>query len=188
MPTLIEPILRDFKNIECRDALIEYDSRDPELDEHGAPVTIWDGISMKVSPTTGELIPDETGRAIVYRYHNPRRAEWPEAQDIVDNPRSLVAGRRVLPWEAATSMATDQEDASKAAATPAKGKATFPKAMPEQLRVLREALAKRPHTVESLAKLFKCQPRKAVEDGLLSLVAVGRAEYQEETGTWYAAA
>lgn len=88
---LPEPILRDFKNIECRDALIEYDSREPELDEHGEPVTIWDSISMKLSPTTGELIPDETGRATVYRYHNPRRAEWPEADYIVGNPPFIGA-------------------------------------------------------------------------------------------------
>lgn len=83
---LPEPILKDFKNIECRDALIEYDSREPELDENGEPVTIWDGISMKVSPTTGELIPDEAGRSIIYQYHNPRRAEWPKADYVVGNP------------------------------------------------------------------------------------------------------
>jgi len=88
---LPEPILRDFKNIECRDALIEYDSREPELDENGEPVTIWDGITMKVSPTTGELIPDETGRATVYRYHNPRRTEWPETDYIVGNPPFIGA-------------------------------------------------------------------------------------------------
>lgn len=83
---LPEPILRDFQNIECRDALIEYDSRELELDENGDPVTIWDGIAMKVSPTTGELVPDDTSRTTVYRYHNPRRTEWPEADYIVGNP------------------------------------------------------------------------------------------------------
>ncbi|HBW84779.1 MAG TPA: SAM-dependent methyltransferase [Gammaproteobacteria bacterium] len=88
---LPEPILKDFKNIECRDALIEYDSREPELDDNGQPVTIWDGISMKASPTTGELIPDETGRATVYRYHNPRRAEWPKADYIIGNPPFIGA-------------------------------------------------------------------------------------------------
>lgn len=91
LDNLPEPILRDFKNIEHRDALIEYDDREPVTDEHGEPVTIWDGISMKVSPTTGELIPDETGRATVYRYHNPRRAEWPEAEYIVGNPPFIGA-------------------------------------------------------------------------------------------------
>jgi len=88
---LPEPILRDFHNIECRDALIEYDSREPELDENGVPVTIWDGVAMKASPTTGELIPDETSRTTVYRYHNPRRAEWPEADYIVGNPPFIGA-------------------------------------------------------------------------------------------------
>jgi hypothetical protein len=88
---LPEPILRDFKNIECRDALIEYESRESDLDGDGQPVTIWDGISMKVSPITGGLIPDETGRTSVYRYHNPRRAEWPEADFIVGNPPFIGA-------------------------------------------------------------------------------------------------
>ncbi|GLR64965.1 class I SAM-dependent DNA methyltransferase [Marinospirillum insulare] len=81
-----EPILKDFKNIECRDALIDYDSRKALLDDSGNPVTIWDGISMKASPTTGELIPDETGRATVYNYQNPRPAHWPDAEYIIGNP------------------------------------------------------------------------------------------------------
>ena len=81
-----DPVLKDFHNIEHRDALLEYDSREPVQDENGQPVTIWDGISFKKSPTTGELIPDETGRIPVYRYTNPRRAEWPEADYILGNP------------------------------------------------------------------------------------------------------
>ena len=81
-----DPVLRDFRNIQHRDAVIEYDSREPELDDSGSPVTIWDGIAMKVSHTTGELIPDETSRATIYRYHNPRRALWPETDYIVGNP------------------------------------------------------------------------------------------------------
>ncbi|WP_018875418.1 DNA methyltransferase [Thioalkalivibrio sp. ALE31] len=84
--SLPEPILRDFHNIECRDALIDFDAREPMTDEHGEPVTIWDGISYKKSPVTGELIPDETGRTPVYHYSNPRRSEWPEADFIVGNP------------------------------------------------------------------------------------------------------
>ncbi|MFO7581979.1 class I SAM-dependent DNA methyltransferase, partial [Guyparkeria sp.] len=95
---LPEPILRDFKNIENRDALIEYDSREPMLDDDGNPVTLWDGISYKESPVTGELIPDETQRIPVYRYHNPRKAEWPEAEYIVGNPPFIGAStmRRAL--------------------------------------------------------------------------------------------
>ncbi|MFP3341565.1 type IIL restriction-modification enzyme MmeI [Halomonas sp. SIMBA_159] len=83
---LPEPILKDFHNIENRDALIEFERREPLLDDNGQKVTIWDGISMKKSPATGELIPDETARTTVYRYHNPRRAEWPQADYIVGNP------------------------------------------------------------------------------------------------------
>lgn len=95
---LPEPILQDFHNIQERDALIEYDSKELLLDEHGEKVTVWDGISMKKSPATGELIPDESGRTDVYRYHNPKRAEWPQADYIVGNPPFIGAStmRRAL--------------------------------------------------------------------------------------------
>ncbi len=83
---LPEPILRDFHNIEHRDALIEYDSREVETDDQGQPVTIWDGIGYKPSAATGELVPDESARIPVYRYHNPRQTDWPEADYIVGNP------------------------------------------------------------------------------------------------------
>ncbi len=83
---LPEPILRDFKNIECRDALIEYDSREEMLDENGQPKTIWDGISFKTSAATGELIPDDTGRTPVYQFNRPRKTKWPAADYIVGNP------------------------------------------------------------------------------------------------------
>ena len=83
---LPDPILRDFKNIENRDALIEYDSKSELLDESGAAVTIWDGISFKTSAATGELIPDDSQRTAVYSYSNPRQTDWPEADYIVGNP------------------------------------------------------------------------------------------------------
>lgn len=96
--SLPEPILRDFHNIECRDALIDFDAREPMTDDHGQPVTIWDGISYRKSPVTGELIPDETARTPVFRYSNPRRTEWPEADYIVGNPPFIGAAtmRRAL--------------------------------------------------------------------------------------------
>ncbi len=95
---LPEPILRDLHNIENRDALIEYDSREPVLDDQGAPVTLWDGISFRESPVTGELVPDEAQRTPVYRYVKPRKAEWPEADFIVGNPPFIGAStmRRAL--------------------------------------------------------------------------------------------
>ena len=38
-----EPILRDIRTIECRDALIDYNEKVLERDERGAVVTRWDG-------------------------------------------------------------------------------------------------------------------------------------------------
>ncbi|MEA3643819.1 MAG: type IIL restriction-modification enzyme MmeI, partial [Lamprobacter sp.] len=93
-----EPVLRDFHNIQCRDALIEAEAREPLLDDQGQPVSVWDGCSTKPSPITGEPIPDETQRLPVYRYLEPRRADWPEADFIVGNPPFIGAAsmRRAL--------------------------------------------------------------------------------------------
>jgi len=41
---------------------------------------------MRRNPVTGEEIPNETARRIVYEYINPRRAPWPEADYIIGNP------------------------------------------------------------------------------------------------------
>ena len=55
-------------------------------DEKGKPVTRWDGESTKTNPITGEKVPDESKRVNVYKYKNPRKAVWPEADFIVGNP------------------------------------------------------------------------------------------------------
>lgn len=81
-----EPVLRDFRNIECRDAVISYDSQKLVRDERGKPLTRWDGITYITSPVTCELVPDESARVEQYRYMNPRKAEWPQADYIVGNP------------------------------------------------------------------------------------------------------
>jgi len=81
-----EPVLRDFRNIEHRDALIAYEREEFVTDEAGRPVTRWDGVTYKASPVTGEPIPDETAQAVQVRYVNPRKAEWPQADYIVGNP------------------------------------------------------------------------------------------------------
>lgn len=81
-----QPVIRDFRNIENRDAVLAYDSVEFVLDEHGIPVTRWDGETMKLSPVTGENVPDDTARKPMERYVNPRKAAWPEANFIVGNP------------------------------------------------------------------------------------------------------
>ncbi|TQV62911.1 MAG: class I SAM-dependent DNA methyltransferase, partial [Halothiobacillaceae bacterium] len=95
---LPDPILRDFHNIEHRDALIEYDGVEYVTDEAGRPLTRWDGHSKKTSPVTGEEIPDETARVPIERYIEPRKATWPEADFIVGNPPFIGAStmRRAL--------------------------------------------------------------------------------------------
>nr|WP_200388417.1 hypothetical protein [Thiocapsa imhoffii] len=77
-----EPVLRDFHNIENRDALIDYDAVELVRDANGQPVTRWDGIIDKISPITGEKIPDEAAQVEQLRYLNPRKAQWPQAEYI----------------------------------------------------------------------------------------------------------
>jgi hypothetical protein len=81
-----EPVIRDFRNIECRDAVLAYDRVEYVIGEDGRPVTRWDGRTTKRSPVTSEEIPDEAARLPVERYINPRKAEWPEADFVVGNP------------------------------------------------------------------------------------------------------
>ncbi len=88
-----QPIIRNFHNIEHRDALIEYDGTEPALDDEGRPVTRWDGRTTKPHPVTGREVPDENARVPVLRYINPRKAEWPEADYIVGNPPFVGAAQ-----------------------------------------------------------------------------------------------
>ncbi|WP_118827738.1 class I SAM-dependent DNA methyltransferase [Salinibacter ruber] len=80
------PLLQDIDNIECRDAVLDYDDRHQRTSEDGEPVTMWDRRTYKEDPTTGEMVPDESAQVPVYDYENPEPAEWPEADFIVGNP------------------------------------------------------------------------------------------------------
>jgi len=89
-----EPILKDIRTIENRDALIDYDKRELVKDENGKPVTRWDGETMKLHPVTGRKVPDEDARVEVYRYVKPRAAKWPKADFIVGNP-PFIGSKRI---------------------------------------------------------------------------------------------
>ena len=89
-----EPIIRDFHNIECRDAVLAWDRVEPLLDETDQPVTRWDGRTTKPHPITGEEVPDEAARIPAYKYINPRPAQWPQADFIVGNP-PFIANRNL---------------------------------------------------------------------------------------------
>lgn len=81
-----EPVLRDFHNIECRDAVLTYDDRVQALDASGKPLSRWDGTTKKIHPISGEEVPDDSARVPVWNYQNPRQANWPAADFVVGNP------------------------------------------------------------------------------------------------------
>ncbi len=73
-----QPILKDFKNVECRDAVLAWDSVETVLDERGVPVSRWDGVTTKTHPVTGEAVPDENARTHAAALHQPAQgSEWP---------------------------------------------------------------------------------------------------------------
>jgi hypothetical protein len=87
-----QPVLKDFRNIECRDAVLAYDRMEYVTDARGVPVSRWDGKTTKKHPVTGEDVPDETAQVPLERYVNPRRAEWPPADVVVGNPPFIGMG------------------------------------------------------------------------------------------------
>jgi len=81
-----EPVLQAFGNIECRDAVLAYDGKKEDIDPKTRKVrTRWGG-KMMTHPVTGEEVPDPTDQIPIYRYINPRPAQWPEADYVVSNP------------------------------------------------------------------------------------------------------
>jgi hypothetical protein len=83
---LDEPIIRNYHNIECRDAVLAWDRSEQLVDENGQPVTRWDGNTTKKHPVTGEDVPDEKALVTALSYVNPRKAIWPKADYVIGNP------------------------------------------------------------------------------------------------------
>ena len=88
-----QPVIKNFHNIECRDALIAWDSVEPLLDDDGKPVQHWDGHTMMRHPVTGEEVPDDSATKPLLSYVNPRPAPWPTADFIVGNPPFIGSKR-----------------------------------------------------------------------------------------------
>ena len=84
--SVAEPVVHNYGNIECRDAVLAWDHREPALDANGKPLTRWDGTTTKTHPVTGEPVPDEAAQVPQWRYVGARKAEWPQADFIVGNP------------------------------------------------------------------------------------------------------
>ncbi|MCY0148672.1 class I SAM-dependent DNA methyltransferase [Hoeflea sp. G2-23] len=81
-----EPVLKDFRNIENRDAVLEWSDRKPRLDEAGDPITVWDKVTTFRHPVTGKELPDVSAREPVFEYMSPKATVWPNAEFIVGNP------------------------------------------------------------------------------------------------------
>lgn len=88
-----QPVLRDFHNIECSDALLVLKGQRPRMGEDGKPVTRWDGETMKRSPVTGEMVPDASARTLVFDYDSAAQVSWPKADFIIGNPPFIGASR-----------------------------------------------------------------------------------------------
>ena len=87
-PTAVpEPLLRDFGNIEHRDAVLAWNGEPrPLRDEDWQVVSHWDGKSFRTDPATGNPVPNETAREPVFEYRDARKAVWPDADFVVGNP------------------------------------------------------------------------------------------------------
>ncbi len=81
-----EPVVHNYGNIECRDAVLAWDAQELAYDEAGQLLSRWDGRTFKTHPVTGEKVPDEAARVPQWRYVGARKAEWPQAEFIVGNP------------------------------------------------------------------------------------------------------
>jgi hypothetical protein len=89
-----EPVLKNFKNIQCRDAVLAYDGEpQPALDAAGNAKSVWNRLGKKTDTVTGHEVPDETKRVPLLTYANPRPAIWPDADFIVGNPPFIGTAR-----------------------------------------------------------------------------------------------
>lgn len=86
-----EPVVHDYRNIDCRDAVLAHDAQELAVGPDGQVLTRWDGQTFKTHPVTGEPVPDEAAQVPQWRYLNPRPAAWPQAEFIVGNPPFIGA-------------------------------------------------------------------------------------------------
>lgn len=84
--SVAEPVVHDYKNIENRDAVLDYSARQVLQTPGGEAITRWNGVSMKVHPATGHRVPDESAQVEQFVFSNPGKATWPQADFIVGNP------------------------------------------------------------------------------------------------------
>jgi len=91
LASVAEPVVHDYGNIECRDAVLAWDAQEPAHDEAGRLLSRWDGRTYKSHPATGQSVPDEAAQVPQWRYLGARKAAWPTADFIVGNPPFIGA-------------------------------------------------------------------------------------------------
>ncbi len=84
--SVAEPVVHNYGNIQCRDAVLAWDAQQPAYDAAGQLLSRWDGVTYKNHPVTGEPVPDEAAQLPQWRYVGARKAGWPQADFIVGNP------------------------------------------------------------------------------------------------------
>ena len=89
--SVAEPVVHNYGNIECRDAVLAWDAQAPAHNSAGRLLTRWDGQTFKTHPVTGEPVPDEAAQVPQWRYVGARQAVWPQADFIVGNPPFIGA-------------------------------------------------------------------------------------------------
>jgi hypothetical protein len=85
-----EPVVHNYGNIECRDAVLAWTNIDLMRDENGQVVMRWDGKTKIDDPITGEKIPNLAAQTPEWVYQDPIEANWPKADFIVGNPPFIV--------------------------------------------------------------------------------------------------
>jgi len=78
-----EPILQQYGNIQCRDAVLTWTGT------QATDRNRWDGTTFKKHLVTGKNVPDETAQVAIIEHMNPGKAPWPAADFIVGNPPFL---------------------------------------------------------------------------------------------------
>ena len=84
-----EPILQDTGTLDCRDAVLAWESLE-EDPSRSRP----DPTPRIPNPITGDLVPDPEAVLTYWEYKNPQQASWPQADFIVGNPPYMGRGRQ----------------------------------------------------------------------------------------------
>jgi hypothetical protein len=91
-----EPVIHDYGNIECRDAVLAWDRTVHARDKRGQEILTWDRRTFKPHPVTGRPVPDETALVPQLEYVGAAPATWPAAEYIVGNP-PFIGARKLRP-------------------------------------------------------------------------------------------